>query len=249
DYYCAALASEDGAVTARDIEQWANLMGRLAIALWRRNPGDPEVTRQSIRDIRRSIYILKGMLGGHHGERLTTERLALIGSAYKRLAWVDREGRAEALTEMASHYRRGAERARQRGADSAYPLLNGRWAELAMRWQGVADPSAPGSALDADLAAVRAEVDAREKADGPQFWQDSMRLDCDLLEAMQGGTPSAEWIHEIAGRYLSRREYASAREFASVRDQVDFLAAMAEQESDAATRLADLQTRLDAGNA
>jgi hypothetical protein len=247
DYYCAALAAEDGAVTARDIEQWANLAGRLAIDRWRSAPSDPAVQSESIRIIRRSIFVLKTMLGGRRGERLTSERLALIGTAYKRLAWIDPESRAEALVEMAIQYRHAAARARERGGDSAYPVLNARWAELAMRWQKVTDPSPPAVTIETDLDAVGAELDLKEKKDGPHFWLDSMRIDCDLLKATHAGTATDQRMAEIAERYLSHRKFGSAREFASIFDQLDFLVAMSEQDAGSAPMFVALRKGLDRG--
>lgn len=227
EYYCAALASEDGAVTARDMEQWANLIGRVAVEKWLANPADSAAAELAVRDVRRSIFVLKEMLGGHEGERLTSERLSLIGSAYKRLAWIDPGTRAESLAQAARFYKLAAERAAERGTDAAYPRLNAWWATLAMRWQGVADAAGDPGELRTDLAAVRAEIDRREAEEGPQFWQDSMRVDCDLLEAIDAGSFTEARLRELADLYVSRREHGSARQFASVRDQLDFLLAMA----------------------
>jgi CHAT domain/Tetratricopeptide Repeats-Sensor len=249
DYYCSALGSEDGAVTARDVEQCANLLGRRAVQEWSGNESDPEVTNKAIGDIRRAIYVLKSVLGGRHGERLTSERLALIGSAYKRLAWLDRDGRAEALERMAFYYRKGVERARERHVDSAYPLLNVRWAEVAMQWQGLSGETDLLSSLAADLEAAREEIDAKEQADGPQFWQDSLRVDCELLETLHSGTLSAGRVGELAGQYASRREYASAREFASVCDHLGFLTAMSEPIPVLASLLRELRRQVGANGA
>jgi CHAT domain len=246
DYYWAAMGAEDGAVTARDLEQYANLSARLALARWRAAQSDPEITRDAIARIHRSIFVLKCILGGHRGDRLTSERLALLGSAYKGLAWIDPMARAAALPKMAAFYRQAAAKARECGGDAAYPLLNARWAELAMRWQGVTDPSPPALISSDDLAEVRAEIDRKEQKDGPQFWLDSMRVDCELLEAIHTAVPADQRIGQIADRYLARLEHASAREFASTRDQLEFLAAMAAPHGEAARLFADLRQRLGA---
>jgi hypothetical protein len=246
DYYCSAMGSEDGAITARDVEQCANLLGRRAVVEWSGNESDPEVTKKAVADIRRAIYILRGVLGGRHGERLTSERLALIGSAYKRLAWLDRDSRAEALQRMAFYYGKGAARARERRVDSAYPLLNVRWAEVAMHWQGLPGERDLLSSLAADLEAVRQEIDAKEQADGPQFWQDSLRVDCELLETLHSGTLSAGRVGELAEHYVSRRDYASAREYASVCDHLGFLTAMSEPIPVLASLLRELRRQVGA---
>ena len=77
-----------------------------------------------------------------------------------------------------------------------------------------------------DLGAARAELDARE-ADHRQFWYDSMRVECDLLDAVDSQALTEQRVQDIADAYLRNRDYASAREFASVRDQLLFLADMA----------------------
>lgn len=251
EYYSAALLSEDGAITVKDVEQCANLMGRLAVRDWSRNGSDPAVTSKSRETIERAIHILQDLLGGlsaaigaSAGERFTSERLALLGSAYKRLAWVDRDGRAAALHEMARCYRQAADLARARGLGTAYPLLNVRWAELAMRWQGMDVRDGLVQDLAADLAAVRAEL-REETSEGPRFWQDSLRVDCELLETVQAGPLTPERVGQLADEYVRRREYASAREFASICDHLDFLVAMAEPVADMAPRLAELRRKVD----
>jgi hypothetical protein len=251
EYYSSALGSEDGAITLKDVEQCANLMGRLAVQQWSRNGSSPEVTSQSTETIARAIHILKDLLGGlstalggSAGERFTSERLALLGSAYKRLAWVDRDGRAAALLGMARYYRLAADRARARGLGTAYPLLNVRWAELAMRWQGVAGAGEVLADLAGDLAAVREEL-AQETSEGPRFWQDSLRVDCELLETVHAGPLTRDRVGRFADEYLRRREYASAREFASICDHLDFLVVMAEPVADMAPLLAELRKRVE----
>jgi hypothetical protein len=145
---------------------------------------------------------------------------------------------------MADFYTRGAALLQGRGEDTAYPLLNVRWAELAMKWQGVDGERVLAWNLPRDLDAVRAELALKERREGPQFWQDSLRVDCELLETIHTGPPAAERIREIADKYRSRREYASARQFASICDHLDFLVAMSEPLPDLAPVLAELRVRV-----
>jgi pimeloyl-ACP methyl ester carboxylesterase len=243
-YYCAAFASEDGQVTAKDVEQWANLTGRLAMERVKASPDDDALRVQASADLRRSIRVLRGLLGGVRGGRETVERLALIGSAYKRRAIVDPARRADSLRRMAEFYGRSVATARARGRETAYSIIGLRWAELAMRWQGIEPPAILDGDLSSDLERIRQELTAREQAEGPQFWQDNMRVDCDLLEAMADGVPDDVTLAEIGNRYLSRRKYASAREFASVVDHLDFLVTMSEADEHTTLALRNLRERI-----
>ena len=83
-----------------------------------------------------------------------------------------------------------------------------------------------------------------KQADGPQFWQDNMRVDCDLLEAIATGVAQRRGGGAIGDRYVDRREYASAREVASVCDHFDFLDAMAEGNERLDRRFASCVERL-----
>jgi hypothetical protein len=226
EHFVKALSTEDASVTAHDVEQWANLTTRLAIGRWREAPEDAQVRAESTAAIERSIEVLRALLGppkGTDGSRWTVERLSILGGAHKRLAWIDPERRADALNEMADAYRNAAVLAAERECDTAYPLIQAAWAELAREWTG----ATPGSGdLSRHIGAARAELDARE-ADHRQFWYDSMRVDCDLLEAIVSNTLDEAKVQTIADAYLRHREHASAREFASVRDQVQFLKDMA----------------------
>jgi hypothetical protein len=251
DYYCSALRAEDGAVTARDIEQWANLMARNAASRWSRNRTDPDVTKQCVRQVKDAIHILRNVLSGRNRERETGERLALIGSAYKRLAWIESDpaARRAALEQMADFYGKGVERRKQAGMEHAYHLLNVRWAELAMHWQGMDGVRVAAWNLAAELEAVRAELMHMEQDEGPQFWQDSLRVDCQLLETVHKGAATAAQVASLAQEYLSWRDYASAREFASICDHLDFLVVMSGPLAELNPLLASLREQVGNGRA
>ena len=242
-YYCAALASEDGSVTARDIEQWANLTSRLALERVSSNLGNNGIREQALADTKRSIRILRSLLGGARSDRATIERLMLIGGAYKRLAMIEEERRAKALLNMVRCYRQAVATSRERGTASAYPLINQRWAELVLQWQRV-DGDASSGDLAVDLAAIRSEIEAREKADGPQFWQDNMLVDCDLIEAIAAGTLTDAIVKDLGERYVARRAYASAREAATASDHVEFLVAMSNENDQPGPALRELRRLL-----
>ena len=115
-----------------------------------------------------------------------------------------------------------------------------------MKWQGIDGDRVVAWNLTRDLEMVRAELALKERRDGPQFWQDSLRVDWELLETIHLG-PSSDRIRELAAKYVSRRDYASAREFASVCDSLDFLVAMSEPLPDLTQLLSDLRRRVAGG--
>ncbi len=227
-YYGAALAAEDGQMTAKDGEQWANLMGRLAMRDLRASPSDVAVRSQATKALRRSIVLLQTLIGRGRRESATSERLALLGGACKRLAWIDRDKRHTWLARWLEYYLKAGATARARGTEWSYPVIQTRWALLVHQWQDLPYPPVEADLLT-ELAAIRAELDAREKVEGPQFWRDAMRVDCELIEAMSAGPLDKPGAKRIAERYVAFRDFASAREFLSVVDHLDFLIDMAEK--------------------
>ena len=78
----------------------------------------------------------------------TSERLALMASAYKRLAMMQTgKKRVQALDQMKTFYRAAAALADTRQADVAYPLLNAVAAALAQSWQNRRRPRTPSARL------------------------------------------------------------------------------------------------------
>ena len=49
--------------------------------------------------------------------------------------------------------------------------------------------------------AVRAEL-REETSEGPRFWQDSLRVDCELLETVQAGPLTPERVGQLADEYV-----------------------------------------------
>ena len=118
----------------------------------------------------------------------TVERESLKGSAMKRLAMLEtRAGRApaakRAVAEMARHYRRAVEIARERkSADLFYPANNLIAAEVSLhggirRWKGL-----PKDLIDA----VRDSVRAKNESD-PDFWSLVAEPELQLYEAVAAG--------------------------------------------------------------
>jgi hypothetical protein len=153
----------------------------------------------------------------------TSERASLLGSAFKRLAILERKsGRAaafrKAIAEMAASYRKAEDLARKNNADNLYyPAANRMSAELILnagkeKWQGF-DP--------ADLAAVRESLE-KKVSSNPDFWSVVGQTELRIYQAIaQRGLAKALGgiLHDLVDLKTRAR---GPRMWASVRDQAEF---------------------------
>jgi hypothetical protein len=152
------------------------------------------------------------------------ERLSLLGSAWKRLAMVERQARDSAaqhaaLASAIDAYRRAEElAARSNPAELFYPALNRMAIELVHR-QGQADW--PGFERDSTLA-VRASLGAKLRSD-PDFWSHVAVTEIELYEAVavrrvaERQRPLQEAYAEVYSRVQASPYWAS------VADQARFV--------------------------
>jgi hypothetical protein len=223
----AALQAESGECAVRVIEQLANGEVRLAGCRWLAADDSQrtDALRASLRqDIERAISRLDGLCASGP----TSERLGLLGGAYKRLAMIEAAegGRCEALVNMAEHYRDAY--ARQ---GKTYAFTNWASAALLIRRfypeQPADQPPLLGLAtLKGDVSRLRKALDKRNTS-APNFWDSASLADLDLLLTMaekpRSKTASA---HAEAARQTYRQAVqrgASTRERASVTEHLDFL--------------------------
>jgi hypothetical protein len=230
DHYCSAFEGDPGAMTARDVEQMANLMSRSAVELWLRGQQTGGGADGAAR-IERAIALIQWLLNpppqtsgaGKAEPGATVERLSLLGSAYKRRAWIGVEVPGS-LERMQDAYSRALQLAQASRRNDAYPLLNQLFGQLVLNWHGIDAALLTVEALDAQLEPVSSALRAR-LATTKEFWDVVMLADIELLEALVAGS-----LHErraaIGELYREARKLASPREFASVLDQIGFLAAM-----------------------
>ena len=251
-YYEQALKAENAAMTIKDFEQLANVQSRQAVALWK--AGKQAEAEAAIEAAIRRLESIQGALlpttvgeGEETDRGVTVERLSLLGSAYKRKAWVskadDREG---PLGEMKEYYKKAFQLAENKGRFNAYPLLNWLTAEIVMAWQSRADRPAEDNKEAKISEYIRRAESELKAALGKQreFWTEIMLADAALIETLAMGFPEKETIVEFAERYLETRKIGSPREFESTLDQIDFLAAMAESRKPLAAALAQLRQLL-----
>ena len=158
------------------------------------------------------------------GLQPTLERHSLCGSAWKRLAMLERKvgdtaAERAALQLSAEAYREAESRAlATEDADLFYPALNRMALELVVnlgnkKWKGFAADSS---------AAVRRSLLHKSQFD-PDFWCYAGLVEIDVYEAV-AARQLATRLNVLAGRYAELHGRVSASTmWGSVADQADFL--------------------------
>ena len=209
DYYQKALSAdgEDSGVHISAAEQLANLEARLGC-----KKNDPKLIEKAIERLQHLLAFGK-----------TLERLALLGSAYKRLAQVlpDRKRITAALTRAAAYYKDAAETGVQRGQFDPYHALN--WITL----EALLGHKPP----DAESWLARSEAAAIERyAASHKLWDAVALPDADVARRLLRGELKADAVDVIVARY--REVFVTAqvtpREQDSVVGQLKFIQEMLE---------------------
>ena len=165
----------------------------------------------------------------------TSERLSLLGSAYKRLALIERQAgagaaEARALEGARAAYASAERAAEQSGEDLFYPGLNRVAIELLERETGrdMERETARGSPRDtggfdaADNARVLASLKAKAQND-PDFWSVVGLIEFDLYQALAAHRLAAA-APALTAAYDDLHSRVPARTFwSSVADQARFV--------------------------
>ncbi|MGH8728909.1 MAG: CHAT domain-containing protein [Burkholderiales bacterium] len=218
-----ALAGEKAEVSLRTIEQLANFKTRLAEKI-ADGPGDRGRAQKLLTE---AISNLDELVKWG----ATSERLCLLGSAYKRQAQFAVRSAAkdtvrdEALRAMEKYYKEAHEKILANGELSPYPLLNWWSAKILLEWQS--QPSRASLAeLDKWCARAVAESAEKEKND-PDFWTGIVAPNCEIVRAL-GNKNLEKKKHEIVAHYQRAiRRGASQREVDSVVEHLDFIIELA----------------------
>lgn len=232
-----ALRARQGDCPVRAVEQCANFRVRLSGQRWqalreRAGSAGAETARQ---DLIRQILEAIRELDLINQRAPTAERLSLLGSACKRLAWVqdDAAPRLEALVNMANYYRQAYELAKNQGREEdPYPFANWAVAKvLALRM----DPAQGGDwqASLADDCRNMMQIARARNEQRPNFWDGVGAADCELVLLLLRQDLAAEAADQVARRVAERYRDAawrgaSPREFASVQEHLDFVVALEE---------------------
>src|SRR5499426_218029 len=253
DRYQQAMQRNDAALALKDLEKFANYKTRLALLRWRSGAGQAAGLLGRIDDAIERLQWLIDRDGAGAGrpaadERpsATAERFNLLGSAYKRRAWIDAANRARDLKLAFEAYASAFAIAQRAGRDTAYPLLNKIQSALVLRWQGVSGAPTIGAADRAAIEAAAKALDASAAAQ-TEFWDAASRADRWLTVALLDDALTPQEEERLVQHYLYARRIGSPREFASVLDQIEFLAAMAT--SDAIKAPLERIARLASGGA
>lgn len=225
--YESALARESidverSDVPFRAVDQLANLQARYAAILQR----NPDLSRQVKQDpdalLQEAVRNLEWILTIAE----TPHRLALLGSAYKRIA-VLRAGdkRTEALHNAENYYGRAHEKyLSEKGGVNPYYSLN--WLAFRFLLDQLTSNKARSEALK--LIEQSREAGAARHARQPNFWDRIAVPDSALLKALISGALD-ESVADVQRKYLQQFNLgASARERASVLEHIDFLVAILE---------------------
>jgi hypothetical protein len=204
----------------REIEQFANLLSRAAVQSWRDRKADLDTCVKQVQEAQRWLTWLSDERGGGR----SAERLSLLAGVNKRLALMCESARAALphVHAMVAGYAQASEWSQQGGATlDPYPLVNALFGDLVEQW--LSRRSRRRSVLGKNrLADARAAAASSAEFD---FWKEAVRIDCDLLDALQTANETA-WP-TLADGYRALRRLSSRREFGSVLDQIEFLLRMA----------------------
>ena len=246
-----ALNAEQGDCPVRTVEQCANFRVRLSGERWallRATPdsAEKEAGRQDlIVQIEQAILELDRV----SLRAPTPERLSLIGSAYKRLAWLqsDTGPRLEALVNMANCYWQAHELILKKAKEKnehpvSYGFTNWATAKVLCEFYDLEPDKAWRKTLEDDCQQMIEAAQARNQ-NNPNYWDSAAEADCELLLLLAQGVVAAEGVElakaandaadRIAKRYRAAAQRGSSpREYASVLEQMDFVIALSGISSD-----------------
>ncbi len=232
DWLDRALRAGSGDCPVRAAEQYANFQVRLAAQAWAALPSGAGAAAATQREARRAelaerIEAALFQLDAINTRAPTYERLVLLGSACKRLAWVQQgRPRVEALLNMAQYCRQAHDF--DPDDDDVYAFVN--WAIACLLLRRLDPERAAGDWLPA-LAAMcerHAAATRAALAESPDLWLATGLADLQglrlLLAADEPGAAHDALGREAAEQYAAAfARGASLREVASIQEHLDFL--------------------------
>lgn len=227
-----AMRCDAGACPMQAFDQGVNHRIRLAADQWAGAAGEPsaeEAARARLRaDLSRRIGEDLQSLAAVQARAPTRDRRRILGSAYKRSAWIlQGEERVLALFRMTEQYREAFDAARRQ---DSYSFTN--WASGCLLLER-ADRRYQGGGWHGelrDLCRAQAERTRAAQDERPSFWGGASQGDLKVVELLleaddaaevQGLAAQAQALYEAA-----RRRGASGRELGSVREHLEFLLAI-----------------------
>lgn len=231
-----ALHAGEGDCPVRAAEQFANYQVRLAALAWsalRAQGGDVESPALQAKraELAERIEHALVQLDAINARATTDERLVLLGSACKRLAWVQSgRPRVEALLNMAQYYRRALDRC----PDDVYAFVNWAVACLLLRRLDAERAAGDWLAALAEMTERQAGATRAKLAESPSLWLASGLGDLQLLRLLLAADDAnadhaglAAAAAELYAAAFARG--ASPRELASIQEHVDFLVELTDE--------------------
>jgi pimeloyl-ACP methyl ester carboxylesterase/tetratricopeptide (TPR) repeat protein len=225
-YFEKAVATGPANLSVLAVEQYANLLSRAAAARWRSRAKTARAAAAEsgvMAQIDRGIAIIEQLM--NVGK--TSERLSILGAAYKRRAQVAGSAtvRNAALRQMSENYKAAHELdVAERGAISSYPLLNWLSAEIFLHPAGM-DATLRATAMDL-LARVQQGLASKADAD---FWTLVTSADAQMTQALIERNLDDAKRDELLRAYRAVVLRAgSPRQLRSVIEHLDFLSDMYE---------------------
>ncbi|HID81348.1 MAG TPA: CHAT domain-containing protein [Chromatiales bacterium] len=221
--YEAAARAEKPATTIKDLEQLANLKARYAIEL--HDTGDD---KNAMDYIKNAIDILT-KLNDEHGE--TIERLNLLGSTYKRRAYIfkPKTSRKSALVNACKYYEKANKLAMKKnnGKPIAYSLINLLSLLHILKYY---DTKYKIDQKQVDDWVSKLRKDKPDiKVSRENFWQAITNTDLDVVVATLNNSLDKE-ADKIIEYYNKIRNHASSpRQFGSVLEHLQILHQLANE--------------------
>lgn len=218
-HYGIALKHHSAKATIKASEQQANLRARLAVAV--SNQGENKRAQKLIKVSLRQLEKLNTTFGE------TTERVSLLGSAYKRQAQITKGKTCQsALKKMEEFYEKAWEINQK-----TYPLANMLTAQAVQYWVGI-EKNKTFNQDDLELAVEL--MTQKLKKQPHDFWAAIENADAILLQYLLEGSTKNLQDEELKGKSMEDidlaeiyftpwKRYGTARELGSVIEHLKFL--------------------------
>jgi hypothetical protein len=235
-----ALGSAVGDCPIRAAEQCANFEVRLAAQEWvalqraparggRVRPAAQAATPDQQRQFAARIEAALRELESINQRAPTPDRLGLLGSACKRLAWVqtERAARIDALLKMAGYYRSAYELG---GQIDSYAFNNWAVGCLLLAHEEPAYERGGWRPVLFEMCERQNETTLALGEDDPSLWRSTGPADIEIVLLLLAADDAAHCrVHAERAAELYRAAFergASLREIASIQEHLDFLLAL-----------------------
>ncbi len=225
-YFQKSLEKDPDYMPIKAREQLANMYAKRAVELWK----DSGKTQEENRDHRSDDYIEKSiaLLNQLRSLGETSERYCLLGSTYKRSAWIkNAQNQVDCLLKMKEYYKLAKSGVKTNNSElvsnhsnKINPFHNYVTSCMILNWSG------RRYNLKSRLSELRQQLDQNNSPD--DFWKLVERADYRLLDGLINAEigQNADAIGE--GYNDAKIRFGSARELNSVIEHIEFLIHMAE---------------------